>query len=105
MMKNPKHPGDILYRLFMMPCGITTNELAERISVSTATINNLIRGRTSLSMEMAYKLSRAFGNKVEFWLNLQRNYTLANEGTKIKKTTRAIKPFKRAKSSTTRVAV
>ena len=77
MMKKPKHPGQILLRLFMQPCDISPSELADRLGVPLSTITNIISGRSGVSDEMACKLSREFGNKAEFWLNLQRNYDAA----------------------------
>ncbi len=39
-------------------------------------VSNVVNGHTGISVELAIKLSHAFGVSAEFWLNLQRNYDL-----------------------------
>ena len=61
---------------FLPEYGLTVASLAEAVGVSRQTINQLLRGRRSVSPEMAIRLARLFGNTPEFWLNGQRNWDL-----------------------------
>ncbi len=68
----PTHPGAMLREDFMPDYGLTVGNLADALSVSRQTINELLRERRALSPAMALRLSRLFGNSPEFWLNAQR---------------------------------
>ncbi len=69
-------PGEILHEEFMAPLGITQSELAKRLGVSRRRINEIVRGRRSITADTAKRLARAFGNSAQFWLNLQNHYDL-----------------------------
>lgn len=60
----------------MEPRGITVTALAKGLGMNRTNMSNVINGHTGISVELALKLSKAFGNTPEFWLNLQRNYDL-----------------------------
>lgn len=47
--------------------------LAKRLGVSRQPVNEVVRERRAVSMEMAMRLGRLFGTSAEYWLNLQRN--------------------------------
>ena len=67
----PTTPGEILSEEFLKPMNITQKELADHIRVDIKVINRLVKGRTSLSAEMALKLSATFSTTANFWLNSQ----------------------------------
>jgi addiction module HigA family antidote len=69
-------PGDILKRLFMKPLNMTPYSLAKNIGVQQTHLTKIMDGECSISVEMAFRLSRYFGNSPEFWLNLQQGYDL-----------------------------
>jgi addiction module HigA family antidote len=68
----PIHPGEMLREDFLPDYELTVTKLAEALSVSRQTINELIRERRAVSPAMALRLARLFGNSAEFWLNAQR---------------------------------
>jgi antitoxin HigA-1 len=68
----PIHPGEMLREDFMPDYKLTVSRLAQALSVSRQSVNELVRERRSVSPEMALRLSRLFGNSAEFWLNAQR---------------------------------
>lgn len=55
---------------------MTISALASALGVSRHSINELVRERRAVSLEMALRLGRLFGNSAEFWLNLQRSIDL-----------------------------
>jgi addiction module HigA family antidote len=68
----PTHPGAMLREDFLPDYGLTVATLAEALSVSRQTVNELLLERRALSPAMALRLARLFGNSPEFWLNAQR---------------------------------
>jgi len=70
------HPGAVL-KDELQERGISQSQLAQHIGVLAKTINEICRGKRGISAEMAVKLSRALGASPEFWLNLQKNWELA----------------------------
>jgi len=75
--KNRTHPGDIIKHDCLEPLGLSVTEAAKVLGVTRPTISKLINGHSSVSPEMAIRLSKAFGTTPEFWLRLQFNYDLA----------------------------
>ena len=73
----PLHPGRILQEEFLTPLGITQTQLAKHISVPLRRVNEICRGRRSVSPQTALLLSQAFGTTAQFWLNGQITYDLA----------------------------
>ena len=65
------HPGDILKSEFMEPLGLSSYRLAKELHVSAPRVNDLVRGKRSITADTAMRLSRYFGNSTQFWLNLQ----------------------------------
>lgn len=69
--RRPTHPGEMLLEEFLKPLGISQTELAKRIGVSYVRVNELVNGKRGVTPDTALRLSRFFGNSVEFWLNGQ----------------------------------
>ena len=74
--------GDILKDEFLDPLEVTAYRLAKGINVSTSSILDLIHNKRKISVEMALRLSKYFGNTSKFWLNLQNELDIRE--TKIK---------------------
>ncbi len=72
----PTHPGGILKRHYMEPLSLTILELAEILGVSRKTLSKIVNERSSVTPDMALRLSKAFKTTPELWLNLQQNYDL-----------------------------
>ncbi len=73
----PVHPGEILKYEFMEPMGISAGRLARHIRVPRTRIERLVKEETSITLDTAKRLSKAFKTSVGFWLNLQTNYEIA----------------------------
>ena len=76
-MNNPVHPGVIVREDCLKPTGLSVTEGAKRLGVGRQTLSNLVNQRASVSIEMAYRLSKAFGSTPETWLGMQLAYDLA----------------------------
>ncbi len=79
----PVHPGEILKHEFLDEMGISAGRLAKHIKVPRTRIERLIKEETSVTIDTAKRLSRAFGTSVEFWMNLQMNYDLLKTGDEV----------------------
>lgn len=73
-MKNPVHPGTIL-RLSIGDMDVS--EAVARLKVSRPTLSKIMNGKAGVSAEMALRLEAFLGNPGEFWLDLQKQYELA----------------------------
>ena len=72
----PVHPGEILLHDFMEPLGLTQTALAKAIGVTPIRINHIVRGQRSITAVTALRLSRYFGTRAAWWLDLQSHYDL-----------------------------
>jgi addiction module HigA family antidote len=76
-MKNPPHPGEVIRELCLDPLGLTVTAAAKGMGVSLKALSELLNGHSSISPEMAIRLSKAFGGSPESWLKQQMQYDLA----------------------------
>ena len=77
-MHSPAHPGQILEELYIKPHNLTITEVAGALGIARKNLYAIIKGEYAISVEMAFKLSKAFDTTPEFWLQAQMNYDLAN---------------------------
>ncbi len=75
------HPGDILRTEFMAPMGLTAYRLAKELHVPLPRINDVVRGKRSISADTALRLGIYFGLPAQFWLNLQNDYDIRTAHT------------------------
>ncbi|NDC37675.1 MAG: addiction module antidote protein, HigA family [Proteobacteria bacterium] len=75
----PIHPGEALYEEFFKPLQISQYRLAKDISVPARRINEIIKGRRTISADTALRLSLYFGLSERFWINLQAWYDIETE--------------------------
>lgn len=76
-MKNPVHPGAIVREDCLKELGLTVTEAARRLGVGRPALSSLINEKSAVSIEMAYRLSKAFGSTPDHWLRMQLAYDLA----------------------------
>jgi addiction module HigA family antidote len=72
----PIHPGETLKEDFLKPLGLSANRLAIELQVPVTRVNDLVRGRRSITADTALRLARYFDTTPQFWMNLQANYEL-----------------------------
>ena len=76
-MKHPVHPGALVSEDCLKPLGLSVTEAAKRLGVGRQALSNLVNEKASVSIEMAYRLSKAFGSTPETWLGMQLAHDLA----------------------------
>ena len=72
----PTHPGEMLFEEFVKPLELTQTELARHLGVSYPRLNEIIKGRRSVTPDTALRLSRVLGMSADFWLGLQQDWDL-----------------------------
>lgn len=76
-MRVKTHPGEILGEMYLDELKITQQDFAKHLGVSFRTINELVNKKRNISIDMAFRLSKALDTTPEFWINLQRDYDIS----------------------------
>ena len=84
-MHDPPHPGGIVRRQCLEPLGLTVTRAAEGLGGTRQALSELVNGRTGVSVEMAIRLSKAFGSTSETWLGMQMRAPLGVGVRKLKR--------------------
>ena len=61
----------------LKPLGLSVTEGAKRLGIGRQILSNLVNEKTSVSIEMAYRLSKALGSTPETWFAMQLAFDLA----------------------------
>ena len=72
----PIHPGEMLLEEFLKPMGISQVEFAQKLNIPFQRVNQIIKGKRSVTPDTALRLSKVLGTSVELWLNLQLAWDL-----------------------------
>jgi addiction module HigA family antidote len=76
-MKNPPHPGDFIRTEIIEPAGLTVTAAAAVLKVSRPALSSLLNGKAGLSGEMALRIEKAFGVKMDTLMRMQSSYDIA----------------------------
>ncbi len=74
---NAPHPGGFFLRNIIEPLGLSQAAAARAMDITPATLSRFVKEQADLSPDMAVRLSKVFGQSVEFWMNLQQGYTIS----------------------------
>jgi HTH-type transcriptional regulator/antitoxin HigA len=66
-------PGDLIEEV-LVDRGWTRAELAQRLDFTAKHVNELLKGRASITADTAERLERVLGHDAGFWLRLEANY-------------------------------
>lgn len=69
------HPGELI-KDEIKTRGITQKQLSELSGISPSILSETIKGKRSISLNMAFGLEKSLGIPAEMWLNLQSQYDL-----------------------------
>lgn len=70
--RRPTHPGEVFLEDFLVPLGMTQKDAAERLRMSYPRMNEIVKGKRSVTPDTALRLARFTSTEPEFWLNLQQ---------------------------------
>jgi addiction module HigA family antidote len=77
-MKNPPHVGGLIRREVIEPIGLTVTEAAKALRVGRQALSSLLNESASLTSDMALRVEKAFGPKMEHLMRMQLAYDLAH---------------------------
>ena len=75
-MHNSPHPADFIRPTYMEPNRLSCRFIAAQLDVAPSTLNRILTKQSSVSPEMALRLSKALGRTPESWLVMQNAYDL-----------------------------
>ena len=70
------HPGRLLRRELQMR-GLSANRLSLDLGVPSGRITDILNGRRAITADTAVRLGHYFGNRAQFWLDVQSQYDIA----------------------------
>lgn len=76
-MKNPPHPGDFIRTEIIEPAGQTVTAAAASLRVSRPALSSLLNGKADLSGDMALRIEKAYGVKMDTLMRMQSAYDIA----------------------------
>jgi len=76
-MKNPPHPGDFIRTEIIEPAGLYVTAAAAALNVSRPALSSLLNAKADLSGNMALRIEKAFGVKMDTLMRMQASYDIA----------------------------
>jgi antitoxin HigA-1 len=76
-MKNPPHPGDFIRTEIIKPAGLSVTAAAAALQVSRPALSSLLNRNADLSGDMALRIEKAFGVKMDTLMRMQASYDIA----------------------------
>jgi addiction module HigA family antidote len=76
-MARPAHPGQFIKMEVIEPLNLSVTHAARALGVTRAALSALLNGRAALSPDMALRIEKAFGPKMDTLLRMQTAYEIA----------------------------
>ena len=76
-MLNPSHPGSFIATEVIRPLGLSVAASAVVLGVSRPALSNLLNGNADLSGDMALRIEKAFGVKMDTLMRMQSSFDIA----------------------------
>ena len=70
----PSHPGDFILTEVIEELGLSATRVAEILGVRRATLSKVLNGHAALLSEMALRIEKAFGIRMDLLLRMQAWY-------------------------------
>ena len=75
-IKNPPHPGKFIRTEIIEPAGLSVTAAAAALRVSRPALSSLLNGKADLSGDMALRIEKAFGVKMDTLMRMQSAYDI-----------------------------
>jgi len=92
--RTPVPPGEILVEEYMLPYGLTQQEMATCLKISRKHLIDIIHARRPMSLEIAQRLAKFFQTSIDFWIQGQMAYDIWHAKRNPSEVLKHIKPFK-----------
>jgi len=73
----PAHPGQFIRMEVIEPLDLSVTKAAQILGVTRPALSALLNGRAALSPDMALRIEKAFGPKMDTLLRMQTAYAIA----------------------------
>jgi addiction module HigA family antidote len=74
---NPPHPGDFIRTEIIAPAGLSVTAAAMALQVSRPALSSLLNGKADLSGDMALRIEKAFGVRMDTLMRMQSAFDIA----------------------------
>lgn len=79
------HPGILLKEDILEFYNLSVTEAAKLLGITRINLSNIVNEKTSISPNMAIRISKVFGGSPDLWLRLQMRFDLINAENDFKK--------------------
>ena len=76
-MARPSHPGQFIRMEVIEPLGLSVTKAADALGVTRPALSALLNSRAALSPDMALRIEKAFGPKMDTLLRMQTAHEIA----------------------------
>ena len=76
-LASPAHPGQFIKMEIIDPLGLSVTAAAKVLGVTRPALSALLNGRAALSSDMALRIEKAFGPKMDTLMRMQTSYDIA----------------------------
>ena len=76
-MARPAHPGQFIRMEVIEPLDLSVTKAAELLGVTRPALSALLNGHAALTPDMALRIEKAFGPKMDTLLRMQTAYEIA----------------------------
>lgn len=76
-MHSPPHPGEFIRTEIIEPLDLTVSAAAKILGVSRPALSTLLNGRSDLSGDMALRIEKAFGVRMDTLMRMQSSWDIA----------------------------
>jgi addiction module HigA family antidote len=77
LIKSPLHPGAFIKTEIVEAHGLSVTAAAAALGVSRPTLSSLLNGKAGLSGDMALRIEKAFGVRMDTLMRMQSAYEIA----------------------------
>ena len=75
-MRTPVHPGEFIRAEILDPHDLSVTGAAQVLGVTRQALSNLLNGQAALSGDMALRIEKAFGVRMETLMRMQSSYDI-----------------------------
>ena len=76
-MLNPPHPGEFIQTEVIEPHGLSVTTAAQVLGLSRPALSSLLSAKADLSGDMALRIEKAFGVKLDTLMRMQSSFDIA----------------------------
>lgn len=96
-MYNPPHPGEVIRAEIIEAHGLSVTAAAKVLGVSRQALSGLLNAQVDLTGDMALRIEKAFGPKMETLIGMQSAYDVFK--TRQREKTIKVRPYQPALQS------